>query len=389
MQKTKKITLGVLLGIFAILIAGYVFVQNSPVQSTGNFSSSAADVSQSSFKEILRGRVTKVLDSEFEQGARYSRIYQTFLVKINNQEVEVVYEDQLYDKNLQEVKLGDNVVVGSIESDQAEVYVFIEKYRLPTLLYLTSIFVVLAVIFGRVRGFTSLIGLAVSAMVLIWFIAPNLLLGKNSSLVILVGSGIIAVVSMLLAHGFKSRTVISIISTIFTLIFSQVLAYFTVHWTGLTGGGSEEAFYLQQGFSGVINLRGLLLGGVVIGVLGILNDVTTSQSATVEEIFDANPRLSFKELYNKASSVGQEHIASLINTLVLVYAGASLPLFLLLTLNKTQPLWAIINSEPMAEEIVRTIVGSIALIVALPITTLLASWYFKKTVVNTENNVKN
>jgi uncharacterized membrane protein len=373
----KKILISSLIFFAGIIFCGIFYIHLSPGKINNEFSAQAADVSQSTYKEILKATVTKVLDSDFQQGRRYSRITQTILAELKNHEtVEVYIDDQLYDKELQELKVGQQIVVGQIEDPEGVAYVFIERYRLPAILYLVIIFIILSLVFGKIRGLTSLIGLAISAIILIWFISPNLLAGKNPNLVILVGSVMIALISMLIAHGFKERTVIAIISTIFTLLVSQLTAFISVYWTRLSGGGSEESFYLAQGFFGNINLKGLFLGGIIIGVLGILNDITTSQAATVEEIFLTNPKLSLIELYKKAASVGQEHIASLINTLVLVYAGASLPLFLLLTLNKSQPFWAIINSESMSEEIVRTIVGSIALIIALPITTILASWYF-------------
>jgi len=144
----------------------------------------------------------------------------------------------------------------------------------------------------------------------------------------------------------------------------------------LLGNGSEQAYFIQAGYFGSINLQGLLLGGIIIGTLGVLNDITTAQAATVEEIHLANNQLSFRRLYQKGSSVGREHIASLINTLVLTYVGVSLPLFLLFSVNG-QSLWTVLNSSTIAEEIVRTLVGSMALILAVPVTTVLAAYYFK------------
>ena len=145
-----------------------------------------------------------------------------------------------------------------------------------------------------------------------------------------------------------------------------------VHLSGL---GTDDAFSLQFGQTGNINFKGLLLGGIIIGTLGVLDDITTSLSATIEEIKKANPKYTFWELVKSGLRVGSEHISSLVNTLVLAYAGVSLPLFLFLILNPMQhPLWTILNSEIIVEEIVRTLAGSIGLILAVPITTLLAAW---------------
>lgn len=139
--------------------------------------------------------------------------------------------------------------------------------------------------------------------------------------------------------------------------------------------GSDEATSLLFGETSNINFKGLLLGGMIIGFLGVLDDITTSLSATVFELKRVNPKLNFKGLVQSALKIGNEHISSLVNTLVLAYAGASLPLFLFIVLNPQEyPLWFIINSELISEEIVRTLVGSIGLLFAVPITTLLAAW---------------
>lgn len=150
-----------------------------------------------------------------------------------------------------------------------------------------------------------------------------------------------------------------------------------VDFAHLFGLGSEDAVNLSLGQFGNIDLRGLLLGAMVIGVLGILDDVTTAQTATVEELSKANHRLGMMELYRRGISVGQEHIASLVNTLVIAYAGAAFPIFIFIH-TATQPLWVILNNETMAEEIVRSLVGSATLILAVPISTLLAAWIYSK-----------
>ena len=134
--------------------------------------------------------------------------------------------------------------------------------------------------------------------------------------------------------------------------------------------------FIQTGELSAVNLRGLLLGGIIIGALGVLDDITTAQTAAIDEISKANPRLGFRELYRSGTSIGREHIASLINTLALAYAGASLPILLLFSINEEMPMWTILNSEFMAEEIVRTLVGSSALLLAVPISTYLAARAF-------------
>jgi hypothetical protein len=185
----------------------------------------------------------------------------------------------------------------------------------------------------------------------------------------------------ILMHPFPNanhRTSIALASTLLALGFSVGLAAAFVRLASLFGTGSEAAFYLQYGGYQMLNLRGLLLGGIIVGTLGVLDDITTAQVATVEEISIADPRLSFAELYRRGLSVGREHIASLVNTLALAYAGASLPLFLIFSINKVQPIWVILNGEPVAEEFVRTLVGSSGLIIAVPISTWLAAYFFSR-----------
>jgi uncharacterized membrane protein len=365
------------------LITGVVIIQKQPKQNSTAFSQEAADISSQPFEEIFHGKVLEVIEKDVEQNRHLSQISETLKVKAlsgpeKGTELTVEYQDTLSNLKLQEVKTGDAVVVGKLTAGEDISYVMVDRYRLPYLGLIGIIFLVLAVIFGRIRGLTSVVGLLVSIGILLWFVTPNILAGKNPSLVTLIGAGIIAIVSIYLAHGFSKRTSLSVVSTLVTLGLAQGLAYIFVTGSHLAGNGSEDAFFLQAGYFGAINLQGLFFGGIIIGTLGILDDITTTQTATVEEIHTANTNLSFKELYRKAGSVGREHITSLINTLVLTYAGASLPLFLLFSVGSNKQLWTIINSGTIAEEIVRTLVGSIALIVAVPISTALAAYYYNR-----------
>lgn len=274
------------------------------------------------------------------------------------------------------LKVGDQIVAVKVTQDQTDTYYVVDSYRMPSLAILFGIFFVLVVVLTRKKGFLSFAGLALSVLVLTNYLAPNLLKGDNAiiiSTIVLIG---ISFISMIFAHGLNIRTLISIVSMVLTLGLTMVLTFIFINFGSFSGSGSEEAMFLALREGSKIDLRGLLLVGVLIGALGVLDDITTAQAATVEELKRANYSLSVSQLYKRASSVGSEHIASLVNTLVLAYAGASLPLFLLFYLANDRPFWVTLNSEYFAEEIIRTLLGSIALVLAVPITTFIAAWYF-------------
>lgn len=185
--------------------------------------------------------------------------------------------------------------------------------------------------------------------------------------------------TMYLAHGFSRKTTLSILSTFISLCITGILAVVSVQLAHLTGLGTEDANALKFGPTGSINPKGLLLGGIIIGTLGVLDDVTTGLTASIYELTKVDKKLPFRSLFRSGLEVGKEHIVSLVNTLVLAYAGAALPVFLILVLNPNHvPLWVILNSELIMEEVVRTIAGSIGLVSAVPITAFLASKFHKR-----------
>jgi uncharacterized membrane protein len=187
----------------------------------------------------------------------------------------------------------------------------------------------------------------------------------------ILGSSILLGVTLYLTYGWNLKTHAAVISMIFVLLITGVLAGVSVSFTRLTGSGDENSLFLLQMLNTQINLRGLLLGGMIIGALGVLDDLVTTQASAVFELNHANPSLDFWQLYRSAMRIGQDHVAATVNTLVLAYAGASLPMLLLFTLGQGD-LGYLINFEFVAEEIVRTLVGSLGLVSAVPITTAIA-----------------
>lgn len=279
----------------------------------------------------------------------------------------------------QKIKDDQTIVVLKTTSSQTTLYQIVDVYRLDKLLPIVIFFVVIVLLISRLKGLGSLVGLGISMFVITSFIVPSILAGEDPLLTSVLGSFFIMLVTMYISHGFTQKTHIALLATCIALVLTGILAYTFVNLTSLTGFGSDDATSLQFGPTGNINFQGLLLGGIIIGSLGVLDDITTSLSASIREIARTNPKLKFRELFSSGLRIGSDHIASLVNTLALAYAGAGLPLFLFLVLNPSnQPLWFILNSELLVEEIIRTLAGSIGLILAVPLTAILASWAFQK-----------
>ncbi len=270
------------------------------------------------------------------------------------------------------LRRGDRVVLGRADDGTEDVaYYFADYQRRAPLLILGLLFALVVVGLARWRGAAALIGLGASLVVLIRFILPAILAGSNPLAVSLVGSSLIAVVIIYLAHGVNARTTTAVLGTLAALALTAVLAVIFVAATQLTGLSSEEGTYLRGVLGTRVNLQGLLLGGIVIGALGVLNDVTVTQAAAVWEIHQANPDVDARRLYRSAMRIGRDHIASTVDTLVLAYAGAALPLFVVFTIAGRR-LGELLSGEIVAEEVVKTLVGSIGLVASVPITTALA-----------------
>lgn len=280
--------------------------------------------------------------------------------------------------NTPQYQAGDKVSVAAISDASGNMQFFIRDFIRREYLYLLlGIFVLLTLLIARFRGVASLIGMAFSFFIIFKSILPNILAGSDPVVAVVGASILIIPVTFFLAHGFSKKTIVAIVSTFIAIIVTGILSALFVGLTRLTGFSSEEAGFLQVYKEGAINMRGLLLAGIIVGALGVLDDITISQSAVVFQLKEANLKLTRKELFSKAMNVGQDHISSMVNTLVLVYAGASLPL-LLLFVNNPRPFAEVMNYEMIAEELVRTLVGSIGLILAVPLTTAIAAMVQEK-----------
>jgi uncharacterized membrane protein len=370
----------IIVGMYAL--SKYYAVLPGSIQTISSFD--AVEGSLTPFNSFTKAVVTSVV-SEQEQDVDEGIIQRTQMLMVVPRSgpdagttVEIMHQEISNTFGANKILPGDTVVMGLISNEVRQEYVIVDRYRLPGLIVVVAAFFALVLFFARWRGFASLAGLLFSLAVIIFFVAPNIALGKNPLVVAYISALLIVFVSTFLAHGFKRRTVVAVVSMVFTLGIAQGLAVVAVHGLRLFGTGSHDAMYLQSVLMGLVDLRGILLAGIIIGALGVLDDVATTQTATIEEIHKANPLLGFRELYRRGASVGTEHIAALVNTLVLAYTSVGLPVVLLLTLNSGQPFWVIINSEIMVEEIVRTLIGSTAIVLAVPIATLFAAYVFGK-----------
>lgn len=278
-------------------------------------------------------------------------------------------------------KEGDKVlVVESFDAEGNSVFYVTDYVRTGAIFWLVLVFVLSILIVGKFKGLRSIISLFLTFVVIIKYIIPQILSGADPILATIIGSFLILLIIIYVTEGFQKLSHISIVSIFFSLLITVFISWFFVGLAKLTGVFSEDISYLANIGGSVINFRGLLLAGIIIGTLGVLDDVVIAQVATTEEIDKANPVLSRTELLKRSYKVGVSHIASMTNTLFLAYAGVSFPLLILFLSGKSAFLsWTqIINNEAIATEIVRTLSGSIGLILAVPISTLIATWWYKR-----------
>lgn len=273
---------------------------------------------------------------------------------------------------------GDQIIVSIGKSpDNVVTAYFADFVRTKPLLWLFAIFSVSIIAISQWKGLRALISMVFSLVVIISYIIPHILNGEDPLVVSIVGSTILLGVSLYLTYGWNLKTHSSVLGMICVLLITGFLSWVFVVFTKLDGTGDENSMYLLQVLQTTINLRGLLLGGYIIGALGVLDDLVTTQSSAVFELHHANPNFGFRALYNSAMRIGQDHVAATVNTLVLAYAGASLPMLLLFSLAHGNYAY-LVNFSFISEEIVRTLVGSLGLIAAVPLTTVIAIFFAQR-----------
>lgn len=329
------------------------------------------------FQETVKAEVIEITD-QFERdimGTGATTTVQKMRIQIKSglREGEVVR----LDNDLVVLQVGDEIFVNRLLSiNGTEYYIFRDVERRFPLVVLVGIFFILVVWLAGWQGVRSVFSLALSILAILFVLVPALVAGYSPALVSLGVAAVILSLTLFITHGFKPRVVVTFLGTMGAVTLTCVIAYVWVEWMRFTGFGDDASVYLNFATGGKLDLSGLLLGGIIIGLLGVLDDISITQASVVQELKSSNPLLGFGELYRRAMRVGRDHIGSLVNTLALAYAGAALPLILLYSFSESS-VTMLINQEILAAEVVRIIVSSIGLILAAPLTTALAAWYFK------------
>ena len=281
------------------------------------------------------------------------------------------------------VKPGDNIRYLNLSKAQgaagqgAPAYVFVDFVRTLPIIFLAVLYAVVVIAVARWRGLRALIGLVGAYVVLVSFMLPGLVEGKPPLLLALVGSTVIMIGVLYFAHGFSARTSTALLGTMFGLAITALLAAWATDAANLAGVGSHDAATLTN-ISDNISISGIILCGLIISGLGVLNDVTITQSSAVWELWELAPETSARQLFTSAMRIGRDHIASTVYTIAFAYAGAALPVLILVMLYE-RPLGDALTSAELSEEVIRTLVGSVGLVLAVPVTTLIAVLVVKAT----------
>ncbi|MEX0651975.1 MAG: YibE/F family protein [Candidatus Paceibacterota bacterium] len=337
----------------------------------------SAQVLHDDYQGTYHGKVVAVLDEETREipGTGTEHLYQTIEARVldgpQKGKIITIENDYL------ELESGDKFYFNySVYIDGSEHYAIINIDRKDSLLLLVVIFVTMIIAFGGWQGVRSLVALVGSFLAIVFILLPGILNGWNPLVASVLVAGAILFLAIFFTHGFNRESLVAYGGTMIAVVLAGLFAVFAVHVTDLSGFASDETTYLNFNTGGTLNFTALLLGAFIIGFLGVLDDIAVTQSAVVSELFNSNPHMTRREVYARAMRVGREHVGALVNTLVLAYTGASLPLLLYFSLGSAS-FTTSINLEIFATEIVRVIVGSVGLILTVPIVTLLAVRYLK------------
>ncbi|MDO9301391.1 MAG: YibE/F family protein [Anaerolineales bacterium] len=361
---------------FLLLIAVVLYSTFAKVELPGDgFSTIGSDT--------VRAEVIQIIEEgEIDMGG-HTQKYQVARVNILEGQyegipMEIDYGKRQVRSDEYDLAIGDQVMVSISKTPENVINAyFVDYVRTTPMLWLAGIFAIAIIVISRWKGVGALVSMAFSLYVIIGYIIPHILIGEDPLRVSIIGSIVLLGVTLYLTYGWTLKTHAAVLSMVVVLALTGALSALFVVFTKLNGTGDESVMFLAQLTENPINMRGLLLGGMIIGALGVLDDLVTTQASAVFELHHANPNFGFRALYNSAMRIGQDHVAATVNTLVLAYAGASLPMLLLFSLARGDYGY-LVNYAFVAEEIVRTLVGSLGLIAAVPITTAIAIFFAQR-----------
>lgn len=342
---------------------------------------------QESRGEIIEGRVVEIIESGENIVDKQTFPFQILEILVDRgslegSKIQLSNESNLDANNLtiinyQAYELGDRLrIYTDFNQEEERFFVIDGLVKRQALLFLFIIFILAVLVVTGRLGLLALLGLFISFLVISHVLIPMVLAGRPPLLSAMIGSLLIIPATFYLTQGFKNKTHSAVLATIVSLLITMLLAFYFVNLTNLTGFASEEAAFVSTMSRGQINLLSLLFAGIMIGALGVLDDVTIGQASVVEQLKLANPKLDSWSLFLQSMKVGRDHVSSMINTLILVYAGSAMPL-LILFFDGNHGFIDVIELEIVAEEIVRTLVSSLGLMLAVPLTTFLSVFVFK------------
>ncbi len=375
----SKIVISLIIASFTFVIIGVLF--NLP---QGNLFRVSGNLDAVEGSEYVLAKVINELDKECvgipqSPGSNEEvtcEVYKASYVNKDGISIEIEFE---FDSSNSNYKLspGSKVQLLNIPANEfdSEVFLFMDVDRTNLLISISIIFSLVTLLIGKLRGLGAIVGLVSTFVVLLNFLLPSLLEGKNPLTIAIISSSGLVLILLYIAHGISIRTSVAILGTLFGIILTAIFSTIVIYFGNFSGISSDDDFLL----SGVTSIRldGLLLAGIIFASVGVLNDVTVTQASSIWELKNSNPNLSIIQLFNSGMRIGRDHIASTVYTLLFTYTGAALPTLLLIFISD-RPTQFILSSEAISQEIVRTLVGSIGLVLAVPITTILAALLAEK-----------
>lgn len=373
-----------------MMLAIITFFLGSGVAGAGDAADSAA---------VYDAKVTKIIEEKTitrENGSEAVQQNLELQISSGERQGETIVSEGIQDYDMpgtNRYHVGDKVQVqSSSDNEGTEIFFIMDYLRRNSLYWLAFIFAVGVIVIGKQKGVKALLSLIVSFIIILKFILPRLLAGDNPIFIALLGAGAILAIIIYFTEGWNKKSHLAMLSVVCSLSVTLLLSWIFVVWGKISGMAQEETSFLLGTTDTQIQFSGLLLAGIIIGAIGVLDDVIIGQLEAVRQIKIANPKLPAKKVFLSAYEVGNTHLSAIINTLFLTYAGASLPLLLLFTSGQDafSSLGQILNHEPMATEIIRTLTGSLGVALSMPIATALGAWFLTintdKKEINTKEN---